>query len=221
MSEHRRRILIAGAGGFAREVRWLLAEIDRLDERYDFLGYIVSNLSQLGEHDSRDAVLGDFDWLDCNVGAADALAIGVGNPSARARLGREVKERFPHLELPPLIHPSVRMDSVSCHVGDGAIVCANCVLTVNVQIDRFAMVNLSCTIGHETRVGEGCVLNPAVNLSGGVVLGNRVLVGTGAQVLQYVAVGDDAVIGAGAVVTKDVPAGQTVVGVPAKPVVRT
>jgi serine acetyltransferase len=43
-----------------------------------------------------------------------------------------------------------------------------------------------------------------------------VLVGTGAQILQYVQVGEGAQVGAGAVVTKDVPPGVTVVGIPAK-----
>jgi serine acetyltransferase len=56
-----------------------------------------------------------------------------------------------------------------------------------------------------------------VNISGGVDIGRGVLVGTGAQILQYVRVGDGATVGAGAVVRSDVPAGVTVVGIPAKP----
>jgi serine acetyltransferase len=50
-----------------------------------------------------------------------------------------------------------------------------------------------------------------------VTLGRGVLVGTGAQVLQYITVGDHATVGAGAVVTRDVPPAITVVGIPAKP----
>jgi acetyltransferase-like isoleucine patch superfamily enzyme len=78
------------------------------------------------------------------------------------------------------------------------------------------MINLTCTVGHETKIGEGTVVNPLTAISGGVTLGNRVLLGTHAAILQYVKIGDDAVVGAGALVTKDVPDGVTVVGVPAK-----
>lgn len=44
----------------------------------------------------------------------------------------------------------------------------------------------------------------------------NVWIGGGALVLPGVSVGDDAIIGAGAVVTRDVPAGATVVGNPAR-----
>jgi acetyltransferase-like isoleucine patch superfamily enzyme len=61
------------------------------------------------------------------------------------------------------------------------------------------------------------VLNPAVNISGGVRVEDEVLVGTGAQVLQYLTIGRASTVGAGAVVTKDVAPGAVVVGIPAKP----
>ncbi len=47
-------------------------------------------------------------------------------------------------------------------------------------------------------------------------LGKRVNVGAGAKILGAVTLGNDAVIGANAVVLKDVPAGHTAVGIPAK-----
>lgn len=213
----KKKIVVVGAGGFAREVAWLIREIDRASGGVEFAGFVVTDPSRLGEHDSRELVLGGYDWLERNRGAVDALAIGIGTPGPRLKVSAELEARFPHLEWPALVHPSAIFERASTSLGRGVLVCAGVVGTVNLALEPFAMVNLCCTLGHEARLGEGCVLNPTVNISGGVVLGRGVLVGTGAQVLQYVEVGEGATVGAGAVVTKNVAPGTTVVGVPAKP----
>ena len=57
---------------------------------------------------------------------------------------------------------------------------------------------------------------PSATLAGNVRLGERVLVGAGANILPGINIGDAAIIGAGAVVTADVPPGTTYVGVPAR-----
>ena len=211
------RVVIVGAGGFAREVKWLVEEIARATPGLSFEGYVVSDLASLGEHDSRSEVLGDLGWLRDNREKYDVLALGIGSPAARLAVGRQLLENFPTEYWPPLVHPSVRYDASTSSVGPGVILCAGVIGTVNLRFEAFSMVNLACTIGHEAVIGEGCVLNPTVNISGGVVLEEGVLIGTGAQVLQYLRVGRGGTVGAGAVVTKDVPAGVTVVGAPAKP----
>lgn len=214
------RIVVIGAGGFAREVKWLLEEINRFREAYEFLGYVVSDLARLGDHDSRDEVLGDYEWLNDHEGEVNAAAIGIGTPAARLKVSSELQQAFPGLTFPMLVHPSVKLDHASARIGKGVLLCAGTIGTVNLHLEEFCLVNLACTLGHECSIGRGTVLNPTVNISGGVRLEPEVLVGTGSQVLQYLTVGAGATVGAGSVVTKDVEPGVTVVGVPARPLQR-
>jgi sugar O-acyltransferase (sialic acid O-acetyltransferase NeuD family) len=215
LSEH--RIVVIGAGGFAREVKWLIQEMDHATPRWEFVGYVVSDLGGVGSRDSRSEILGDYSWLRSHRQEFDGLAIGIGTPATRLRVSRELAPEFPAGCWPALVHPSVRYDRVTTEIGEGALLCAGVVGTVNLRLRPFCLVNLCCTLGHEADIGEGCVLNPTVNISGGVTLEEGVLVGTGAQVLQNLRVGAGATVGAGSVVVRDVLPGATVVGIPAKP----
>ena len=93
------RIAVIGAGGFARELKWLIDELD-----HEFAGFYVSDVSRLGDLDSRDEVRGDLDVLGSSQDV-DGLAIGIGNPTVRLRIGRDLAARMPQLEWPALVHP--------------------------------------------------------------------------------------------------------------------
>jgi putative colanic acid biosynthesis acetyltransferase WcaB len=83
-------------------------------------------------------------------------------------------------------------------------------------------------VNNRTIIGDYCCLRQGVTLGnrssddkyGCPTLGNHIIVGANGLVLGRIVIGDNAIIGAGAVVLKDVESGDTVVGNPAKPLLR-
>lgn len=128
------------------------------------------------------------------------------------------------------------------HVGEGAVVRPpfHCDYGCNISLGKGAFLNFNCVvldvvevvIGDLTQIGPGVQIltpdhprDPEQRRSGlefgrPVRIGSNVWIGGGALVLPGVTIGDDAIIGSGAVVTRDVAAGATVAGNPARPIAR-
>jgi sugar O-acyltransferase (sialic acid O-acetyltransferase NeuD family) len=204
--------VIVGAGGFGREVYDLVTTLNRVHPTFDVMGFLDD---AIGPSDVRvdrlDAtVLGGFDELE----TTDAeYALGLGSPVMRAQLA-ERASRAGRVAA-TLLHPdsTLGLDSV---VAPGCILMAGARVTVNCQVGRHAHIDQNVTIGHDCTLGDFSRANPGAVISGNARIGHGATVGAGAVVLQGLTIGDRAIVGAGAVVTRDVPAGATVVGVPAR-----
>jgi sugar O-acyltransferase (sialic acid O-acetyltransferase NeuD family) len=142
--------------------------------------------------------------------------VAIAAPTARRRLAATLAARG--MQARTLTHPRAVL-SPHARVGAGAIVQANTIVSCDAVLGAHCQVHYNATIGHDAVLACCVTVYPGAHVAGGVRLGAGVQVGSGAVVLPGLMVGDGAVLGAGAVVTRDVAAGATVVGSPARPLV--
>lgn len=205
-------LVIIGAGGFGREVAWLIEDINKEKKEWNLLGFVDDNESLKGVNINGYEVIGSIDWLK----KQELYVVNaIGDPIIK----KKVIERLAgsNNKYPVLIHPTV-ICSDKVAIGEGSIICAGNIITVNIEIGKHVIINLDCTIGHDAKLGDYTTVLPSVNVSGFVETGECANIGTGTAIIQGVKVGENTIVGAGSVVVRDLPANCTAIGVPAKPI---
>jgi UDP-3-O-[3-hydroxymyristoyl] glucosamine N-acyltransferase len=96
------------------------------------------------------------------------------------------------------------------------VICAGSIITTNVKIGRHAHINLITTIGHDCSIGDYFTTAPGVQISGNVLIEDRVYFGTRSCIKQKISVCDDVTIGMNSGVIKDIKEPGTYIGTPAK-----
>lgn len=161
-------------------------------------------------------VLGGVDLVSGLVDHDVLLTLGQG------RHRRRVATRLAMVGLDPgrytsVIHPRIVLPG-SCRVGTGCTALDGVVLTADVEVGDHVVLMPQVTLTHGCTVHDYATLCAGVSLGGDVQVGEAAYIGMNASVRQGVHIGADATVGMGAVVLDDVPAGETWVGVPARPI---
>lgn len=206
--------VIFGGGGFAREVEWLLQERGGSPARYMVL---ADGDAALGTPVHGIDTLAESHFLAGLGPEPVQVYLAIGAPAIRRKIAARLAA-YPQLSFPSLIHPGANFDRRPGRVryGRGCIVCANAVLTTDIQLGNFVHIDMGATVGHEAQIADYVRISPGANVSGRVRIGEAAFVGAGAVILERLNVAPEVLIGAGAVLIHDALESGTYVGVPAR-----
>lgn len=109
-------------------------------------------------------------------------------------------------------------------IGDSAVIMMGAIINIGAIIGDGTMIDMGAVLGGRATVGKHCHIGAGAVLAGviepasakPVVVGDNVLVGANAVIIEGVEIGEGAVVAAGSIVIEDVPANAVVAGVPAK-----
>jgi sugar O-acyltransferase (sialic acid O-acetyltransferase NeuD family) len=190
-------ISIIGAGGFAREVK---AHLLNVNPKAQIEFYVESEFKTLDVK-----VIEDIDIK------SSLVLVAIADPLIRKRITENMPSETKYMTF---IHPSAVV--LGANVGEGSIICANCTVTVGVSLGKHCHLNPGVTVGHDTVVGDYFTATPGANIAGNCNIESCVYMGTNSCIKQKTNVRENTTIGMGCVVLNDIDISGVYVGNPAR-----
>lgn len=209
---------VYGASGFGREVMPLL--------RAQMANDPEAECVFVDDSGAADIVNGHkcmtFEQFLGHPAKSRAITLAIGDGGVREKLAAKC-------EMADLDFIAVRaknsMALDESPIAEGLILCGFTTITSNATIGRHFHGNIYSYVAHDCVIGDFVTFAPGVMCNGNVHIEDHAYIGTGAVLRQGkpdkpLKIGAGAIVGMGAVVTRDVPPGVTVVGNPAKPLIK-
>jgi sugar O-acyltransferase (sialic acid O-acetyltransferase NeuD family) len=209
-----RKLCIFGAGGFGREV--LNCFIESLEDKESKITskvvFMVSDAHFIEKEIMGIDVIPQSEFLP----ELYEVVVAIADPVARKKLVEGLPKET---VFGKVIHPSAQL-SKWINIGEGSIITAGCIVTVNVNLGKHSHLNLQTTVGHDCNIGAYFTTAPGARINGNSNIGHSVFIGSNAVLRQGINICNESIIGMGAVVVKDITEKGVYIGNPAKKMIR-
>jgi sugar O-acyltransferase (sialic acid O-acetyltransferase NeuD family) len=213
MDMSRKQLIIYGAGGLAAEALWIAEET----KHWNILGSIDDSPDKKATLCYGYPCLGSFDDFVSSEHNNIYFYVAVADASIKRRL---VDKMLSLNHLPAtLIHPSAVIAKFTT-IADGVLVAPQTVIAPGATIGAYSILNTFVGIGHDSQVGRYVNVCPGARVSGHCSIGDGAFIGSNASLLPGIQIGINAIIGANSQIVCNVKEGRTMVGVPAKTLMR-
>ena len=205
-----KQLIIIGAGGMGRTVYSNVLESVGYGDSFVVKGFVDDDLHALDGFPNYPPIVGTISGYQPE--AEDVFVCSIGGASRRPCMESIINRGG---EFISVIHRTARL-LTNVVIGKGNFIGADTVIGNDVVIGNYNMIQSYTIIGHDVRMGDFNRIDTRVTCVGGVVIEDEVNIHTSAVVSHNVTVEHGAHVGAQSFVIKNVKAGTTVMGNPAK-----
>lgn len=212
-----KNIAIYGAGGFGKEVACLISTINRIEYKWNLIGFFDDGKTK-GDENEFGIILGSIDDLN-DYDKPLSIVFSIGTPSTVETLVAKINNKnvdFPNIVAPDLVF----LDEKSFIIGKGNLIMVQSLISYNVKIGDFNLFNCGVSLGHEVSMGSYNTMMSYVKISGAVTIGNANFFGICSVVLQEIQIGDHTTIGTNSVIMRKTKDHSTYLGNPASEILK-
>lgn len=211
MTIMKKNLYIIGARGFGRELATQFPLWPGFSECYEIRGFLDDNPKALAGLEGYPPIVSSVE--DFVPGKNDVFVCGLGMVRWRKKYVEIMLGKGAVFET--LVAPTAFVASTA-RLGQGTLVLGKTSVMADAAVGDYALCHGQCILGHDVVIGTHAVLEYNVFLGGFVQVGARATIHTRATVLPHLRIGEEAVVGACSCVVRNVGAGETVFGNPAK-----
>ena len=198
-----KRIAIIGKGGFAKELTTYINDCDiPFKKPLEYFTTVENDDS--GAKPVQELIDNISNYL---------VYIGIGNGQVRKHI---VEDILPiNTNYGTMVHPTAYLGS-NIQVGEGSVICPNCVITTDIKIGKHVHLNIQTSVGHDSILKDYVTTAPKVSISGNNHVGECTYFGTSCSTKEKITIKKDVILGLNSAVLKNINESGTYVGTPCK-----